>query len=111
VLEILRACDLFVFPSHWEGWGMAPAEACAVGAPVVATEVGFIADRMVPDRDYERVPTRDGAALTAAIRGLVTNPRRLDQLGSNGQKVVQAFRESVVRPRYVNLVRDVLAQR
>jgi glycosyltransferase involved in cell wall biosynthesis len=90
---------------------MAPAEACAVGAPVVATEVGFIADRLVPDRDYERVPTRDGAALTAAIRGLVTNPRRLDQLGSNGQKVVQAFRESVVRPRYVNLVRDVLAQR
>src|SRR6185295_16461640 len=32
------AHDVFVFPSRWDGWGMAPVEAMAAGMPVISTD-------------------------------------------------------------------------
>jgi glycosyltransferase involved in cell wall biosynthesis len=39
VSELLYAADLFVFPSLWEGFGLAPIEACAAGLPLVAADI------------------------------------------------------------------------
>lgn len=36
--DVLRACDAFVFPSLHEGFGLALAEAMAVGLPVIASD-------------------------------------------------------------------------
>ncbi|MCI0559873.1 MAG: glycosyltransferase, partial [Nitrososphaera sp.] len=42
VPDLLRNCDLFVFPSLYEGLGIALIEAMAVGCACVATEIGPI---------------------------------------------------------------------
>jgi glycosyltransferase involved in cell wall biosynthesis len=42
--EFYDAADLFVLPSHYEGYGMAYTEAIAHGVPVVGTTAGAIPD-------------------------------------------------------------------
>jgi len=41
-VNMLNACDVYVVPSRWEGFGMVVLEAWASGVPVVGTEVGGI---------------------------------------------------------------------
>mgnify|MGYP002624079010 CR=1 FL=1 len=48
VPDILRAADLFVLPSHYEGTSNAVQEAMATGLPIVATDVGGMRDVVTP---------------------------------------------------------------
>ena len=42
--ELYRGARAFVYPSHYEGFGIPPLEAMACGAPVIATRTGAIPD-------------------------------------------------------------------
>lgn len=41
---LLNACDIFAFPSRWEGLGLALAEALAAGRPAIASKLDVFAD-------------------------------------------------------------------
>jgi glycosyltransferase involved in cell wall biosynthesis len=66
-IRILRAMDLFVLPSHEEGFSNALLEAMAAGLSVVATNVGGNAEALEDGRFGLLVPARDPAALARAI--------------------------------------------
>lgn len=63
--------SLFVLPSHYEGYGMALAEAMARGLPVISTTGGAIPDTVDAEASV-LVPPGDVPALSAAIRGLLS---------------------------------------
>lgn len=65
-----QQADIFVLPSHYEGYGMVFAEAIAHGLPVVATRCGAAED-LVPSTAGRLVPVGDCAALSAALSELL----------------------------------------
>jgi D-inositol-3-phosphate glycosyltransferase len=67
-----RACDVYVQPSFAEAFPITILEAMACGRPIVATDVGGVAEE-VGDAGIV-VPPGDAAALAAAIGRLVDSP-------------------------------------
>ncbi len=67
------AADIFVLPSHYEGYGMAFAEALAHGLPIVACPTGAVPDT-VPAEAALFVPPGNADALAGALRRLLSVP-------------------------------------
>lgn len=83
IVPILKIMDLFVLSALNEGMGRVLVEAQACGLPVVATDVGGVAEVIVPGRTGILVPPRDSAALAEAIIKLLTNPDILTPISQN----------------------------
>lgn len=81
VPELLRACDLFVFPSLYEGLGIALIEAMAAGCACITTDTGPLPE-VVRDRvDGWLVPPADADALAAAVNALLDDAHLRVALG------------------------------
>ncbi len=89
VPELLASFDVFAFPSLFEGLCLAVIEAQAAGVPVVATPVGGIRETVVDGETGLLVPTRDPAALAAAIRRLLDEPDLARRLAAEARRRVR----------------------
>jgi glycosyltransferase involved in cell wall biosynthesis len=85
------AANVFVLPSHSEGSPMALLEAMATGLPVVATNVGGVAEIARADENAVLVPGRDSRALAEGIRRVLLDPGLSARLGGMARRVTSEF--------------------
>jgi glycosyltransferase involved in cell wall biosynthesis len=110
VAGILRMSDVVVLPSLDEGLPVALLEALALGRPVVATDVGGVAE-LIRDRETGRlVPPRDAERLAGAISELLAGPAEAMRLGERGRtRVARDFSPATMARRMAALYREVLS--
>ncbi|MGW5851006.1 glycosyltransferase [Streptomyces sp. NPDC055254] len=83
----LRAADLVVLPSRWEGMALAPLEAMATGRPVLVSDVSGARESLPPgQKRLCLVPPEDPAALAKALGRLLAEPRLLTELGEQARQ-------------------------
>ena len=73
-VRVMAGCDLFVLASRWEGLPVVLMEACALGLPIVATEVGGVAEHFTRDEDAVLVPAQRPDLLAAAVLRVARDP-------------------------------------
>ena len=73
--------DLFVLASHFEGYGMAFAEAIAHGLPVIGTTAGAIPETVPPNAGV-LTPPGDIRAFSAALRRLIEDTHERHRLAA-----------------------------
>jgi glycosyltransferase involved in cell wall biosynthesis len=91
-------CDVFVLPSSTERWGLVVNEVMAVGrAVVVSDKVGCAADLIKPGVNGFVFPFGDVAALTQALRDVLSSPERSRAMGAASREIIDqwSFREDV----------------
>ena len=88
--DLLRCCDLFVFPSLYEGLGISLIEAMASGCACVASRAGPITEVIRHGVDGWLVPPADVQALADAVRLLLSDGGRRKRLGEAAAKSVRA---------------------
>jgi glycosyltransferase involved in cell wall biosynthesis len=90
VADFYRACDIFVYPSLLEGFGLPPLEAMACGIPVISSDCGGTAD-FLSESNALVVPPGNVAALTKAIERLIHSPDERERLRVAGLSTAAEF--------------------
>jgi len=89
VPALLRLMNVFVLSSVSEGAPNVVMEAMAAGVPVVATDVGGVADAVGGPSSAVLVPPRDADAMARAVLGLLADPQAAGAMGSAGQRIAR----------------------
>jgi glycosyltransferase involved in cell wall biosynthesis len=98
---VFGACDMLVFPSGHESFGIVLVEAWAARKPVIGVRVGAIPTVVDEDVDGLLIEHRNAADLTAKLRILIDQPELRHRLGEAGHaKVVQRYTWNIVADRF-----------
>ncbi|MFM7131578.1 MAG: glycosyltransferase family 4 protein [bacterium] len=84
----LAAADQFVFPSKFEGLGIALAEAMGVGLPCVATNIGPIPELIENEKTGLLVEMNDQDQLVKAMKKLIIDEEYAHSLGKAASKFI-----------------------
>jgi glycosyltransferase involved in cell wall biosynthesis len=87
--RLLSGCRLFVFPSTWESYGIAAAEAMAYGKPVVASDTGGLPE--VVRGGGVLVPPRNPIELARAINDLLSDHERREEMGRRAREIAMGY--------------------
>jgi glycosyltransferase involved in cell wall biosynthesis len=88
--DVYRAIDLFVLPSHREGFPRSAMEAAATGLPVIATDIRGCRQVVAHGQTGLLTPLHDPVRLAAAIERLVTDPDLRRRMGAAGRRKAEA---------------------
>ncbi|MFT5290776.1 MAG: glycosyltransferase involved in cell wall biosynthesis [Planctomycetota bacterium] len=111
VAELLLAADMMALPSHQEGLGVAALEGMAAGLPILASEVGGLADAVQGERTGLLLPAGNVAAWTAGLRRLCSDADLRERFGVAGrERVTEGFLPDQMTASYVELYREILAE-
>ncbi len=106
--SLYRAARMLVYPSSFEGFGLPVAEAAACGTPVITTAGGCF-----PEAGGQRSIYVDPKRkqLLQAIRGLIDNPARAEEMRHEGMQHANKFRgdttSRILLETYQKLIEDL----
>ncbi|MGI8554555.1 MAG: glycosyltransferase family 4 protein, partial [Dehalococcoidia bacterium] len=83
---LYASMDIFCLPTRREGYGMAVAEAAAMGKPVIASDIPPVNSLVVPGVTGLLVPVDRPAALAAAVAQLLEDEPRRRAMGAQGRR-------------------------
>ncbi len=109
VPQLLKAADVLVLPSRWEGMPNIVLEALASGTPVVSTEVEGISELVIPGETGYIIPSRNTEAFVQALVELLQNPAIGDRIKKTAQTLVkEKFTWDTSCESYLDLYRQLL---
>jgi len=108
------ACDVAVFPSLYEPFGIVTLEAMSMEKPVVVGARGVSGMREIvipngPEQCGFHVNPQDPRDIAWGIINAIKDPTRKDQLGKNGRKrVLENFTWDIIAEKTIKLYEEVI---
>ncbi len=104
--NLLRQCDVLVFPSYCEGFAMVILEALASGMPVITTEATAGPDLIQDGVEGRLIPSGDMDALCAAMMDFASAPDKLESMAAAARRCAEKFSWDVYGDRWQQILRD-----
>ena len=109
ISEILRAADIFVLSSDFEGNPLCVMEAMAAGLPIVSTAVGGVPALLESDKQGLLVPPGDGLSLSKAMMALLQNQEARNSWGrAAARRAKEKFDVSTMVQAYEEVYEQIL---
>lgn len=111
VPQWLQRGDIFLNTTNVDNTPVSVLEAMACGLCVVSTNVGGLPYLLTHEHDALLVPPNDPAAMTQAVRRLLTEPELAARLSANARRKAESFAWENVLPQWQRLLTDLTTQR
>lgn len=107
VYRLMEEIDVFCMPSRWEGYCVAVAEAMALGAPCVLSDIDVF--REIYDDAGLYHPVDDPNELAATLQQVITDDELRETLADSGRELVESeYRMEQIASQYETLYERVL---
>jgi glycosyltransferase involved in cell wall biosynthesis len=103
-----NAADIFLNTNKIDNMPVSVLEACAMGLPVIATDVGGIRDLLVDQDTALLVPNDDVEAMVEAIYRLLNEPGLAGRLSANGRQLAERVSWEQVYPQWERILAEVM---
>jgi glycosyltransferase involved in cell wall biosynthesis len=103
---LMRAADVFVFPSRYEACSLVLLEALASGLPVVAARTTGGSELLTPQCSVLIGDADDVSALASALDGLVASVDVRAQMRAAARKVADSLSWTNMAERYLEIYRE-----
>lgn len=100
VYEILKASDIFCFPSYREGMPVSLMEAMASGLPAVVSNVRGNMDLIIQNKGGFLYSPNDVNGFARGIEKLIQNPQLRSSMGEYNRESVKAYDINVVKDKF-----------
>ena len=104
--DLYAACDLFVFPSTWETFGLAAVEAAMLGTPMVVADLAVLREVLSSEapQPVAFVPPHDGVGWTSAIRAALAAPPTPEVTAAFAREIAAKYSRERMIEGYVRLL-------
>ncbi|NKC16881.1 MAG: glycosyltransferase [Gammaproteobacteria bacterium] len=111
VVQVLGACDLYVWPAVNEAFGLAFLEAQTAGLPVVSCQTRGVPDVVANGETGLLIPPDDARALALAVEELLKNDAKRMQMAAAGAHRCQRLHGIAPAARRLKTLLDPLFRR
>jgi glycosyltransferase involved in cell wall biosynthesis len=109
-MNAFRGAHCFVFPSRWDGWGMAPVEALAAGLPVISSDQTMSAYDFIAEGKNGWIVPCDPATLALAMQRVIDQPAALPTLSRAARASVGGYDPTAGAREVVRFCRDIVGR-
>jgi glycosyltransferase involved in cell wall biosynthesis len=109
--QLMRAADLFVFPSRYEACSLVLLEAAASGLPIVAARSTGGTELLTPACSVLVNDPDDDGELAAVLNELLASPARVRHMGRAARTVAEAHSWQAMAARYLEIYRELGVRR
>lgn len=104
--DLYAGAEMLVFPSLYEGFGLPILEAMSCGVPVACSNVSSMPE--VAGEAAELFDPHSAEAICAAMRAVLEDPQRAEQLGRDGLARSEQFSWTTAAARTLEVVREAI---
>ena len=104
--EIYNLCDIFVFPSIYEGFGLPGLEAASSGIPVICSDIQIFREIYQDFPIY--FPPRDYKSLAIKILESIYDEPLLQEMIKKGFRVASLYSWENSANKYINLLKNIV---
>ncbi len=104
--EIYNLCDLFIFPSVYEGFGFPGLEAAACGTPVICSNIPIF--RELYDNFPIYFPAQDYKTLCKIILNTINNETMKKEMSIKGVNIANKYHWKNSADKYINFVKNII---
>jgi glycogen(starch) synthase len=109
LIALMRSSDVLVIPSVYEPFGIVALEGMAAGVPVVASQVGGLAEVVEHEKTGEYVYMRNPESIAWGVERVLSNSGHAAWLVKNGREAVErTYSWDAVAKKTAELYEDVV---
>lgn len=89
--ELLSECDVLIFPSCYEGFGLVVLEAMASGMPVIGTDTTSAKDIITEGKDGFIIKTGNVEAISERIKWFIENKNKIPEMSLAARATAEKY--------------------
>lgn len=108
VAAVLKAADLFVFPSAYEGFGLSVGEALSMGVPAIGYKSCSAINELIIDGKTGLLVADGVAPLAGGMAELMENKDKRVKLGSAAKLDMKKYSAAIIYEKWENLMNSIV---